>query len=137
MQEKPGILPIGLLMIEHRLIERMLRLMEKEQHRFLSDHACDIRLIKVAVDFFMNYTDKCHYAKEEEILFKQLALKNLLTQHRQILKELIQEHKSGRVLIERLKDAAENFQSSQNEATNTTKVILGEFIALYKHHIEK
>jgi len=76
--------PIGPLMIEHRLIERMIGLMSQELERIRNNIAVDPEFafvdpvfIDTAVDFLRIYADRCHHGKEEDILFAELAAKDL------------------------------------------------------------
>ena len=76
--------PIGPLMIEHRLIERMFTLMQREWQRITENmavdpefHFVDPVFIDTAVDFIRTYADRCHHGKEEEILFAALQKKEL------------------------------------------------------------
>ena len=48
-------LPIGPLMIEHRLIERMISLMAKERDRMEASKKADPSFIDTVVDFIRTY----------------------------------------------------------------------------------
>ena len=83
-------LPIGPLMIEHRLIERMIRLMGREVARIRENMAysrdfafVDAKVIDTAVDFMRTYADQVHHGKEEKILFAALEAKPLAAEHRE------------------------------------------------------
>ena len=67
--------PIGLLMKKHRLIERMITLLETELQQSKKSLKIDTEFIKVAIDFFKTYADRTHHGKEEDILFKSLSKK--------------------------------------------------------------
>ena len=69
--------PIGPLMVEHRLIERMLSLMSKELDRIKPDVKVNLDFIVSAIDFIQMYTEKTHFGKEEDILFKELDKRTL------------------------------------------------------------
>ena len=91
--------PIGPLMIEHRLIERLLNLMAREFKRIKDNMEVDPEFafvdpvfIDTAVDFIRTYADRCHHGKEEDLLFKALAAKALSPEHRQTMEELIRDH---------------------------------------------
>ncbi len=66
-------LPIAPLMIEHRLIERMIRLMDSEAGRIRQGGLPNTDFINAAIDFIKIYADKLHHGKEEDILFRDLA----------------------------------------------------------------
>ena len=69
--------PIGSLMIEHRVIERMLALLNQELSKILKEGKVDSPVIDVAIDFFTTYADRFHHGKEERILFRELKGKPL------------------------------------------------------------
>ncbi len=83
------------LMIEHRLIERMLALINKEAMRIRETKVINPVFIDNAVDFVRVYADKTHHGKEEDILFRDLAQKDMTSEEKKIMGELIQEHVSG------------------------------------------
>ncbi len=66
---------IGLMMIEHRLIEKIVPVLEKELERLNQGGVPDPLLIESAVDFFRTYADRTHHGKEEDILFRELKKK--------------------------------------------------------------
>ena len=68
--ESVNLLPIGPLMREHRLIERMVKLMEEEMRKISETKEINPDFIDVAINFVRTYADKCHHGKEEDILFE-------------------------------------------------------------------
>jgi hemerythrin-like domain-containing protein len=68
-------LPVDLLVQEHRIIERMVPPIKKELTRMKETKEVDPNLIDVTVDFIRTYADHCHHGKEEGILFRELAKK--------------------------------------------------------------
>ena len=88
--------PIAPLMIEHRLIERMIKAMSDELNRMETTGKADPGFIETAVDFIRTYADQCHHGKEEDILFRDLEKKPMAEDHKQIMNELLEEHRWGR-----------------------------------------
>ncbi len=136
--------PIGPLMIEHRLIERMIALMHQELTRIRENTAIDPEFafvdrvfIDIAVDFMRTYADRCHHGKEEDILFAELAKKDLSPEHRKIMEELTAEHVWGRETTGKLAKAKENYLRKEKEALNHILHHLGELTEFYPKHIEK
>jgi hemerythrin-like domain-containing protein len=60
---------IGLLMIEHRLIEQIIHALDTESQHISHDNIVHPLFIYNAVDFFRTYADQFHHGKEEDILF--------------------------------------------------------------------
>src|SRR5574340_681579 len=86
----------GLLMIEHRLIERMLAIIRNELAQAEKIKTIDPLFVDTTVDFIRIYADRTHHGKEEDILFRELKNKALAPEDRRIMNELIEEHKFGR-----------------------------------------
>jgi hemerythrin-like domain-containing protein len=136
--------PIGPLMIEHRLIERLLTLMEREFKRIKDNTEVDPEFafvdpgfIDTAVDFIRTYADRCHHGKEEDLLFKALAEKDLAPEHRQTMEELIQEHAYARELTAGLIKAKEAYLLEKPGALDDLMGNLGKLVEFYPPHIEK
>ena len=59
--------PIGPLMWEHRLIEKMLASMMRHIDQVEKTKKVNPLIIDIAVDFVRTYADRTHHGKEEEI----------------------------------------------------------------------
>jgi hemerythrin-like domain-containing protein len=129
--------PIGPLMREHRLIERMVGLINAEQRRLTDGVQMTPGFIELAVDFFRTYADRTHHGKEEDILFKQLAVKKMSPELKNVMDELVHEHITARKTVGRLVEAGKNYHSGDMKALETIKAVLKELTALYPAHIEK
>jgi hemerythrin-like domain-containing protein len=136
--------PIGPLMIEHRLIERLLALMQRELSRIKDNVAVDPEFafvdpvfIDTAVDFLKTYADRCHHGKEEGILFAALAPKPLSPEHRQTMEDLIREHAWAREATANLFEAKQNYLLEKAGALNEVLEHLGKLVEFYPGHIDK
>jgi hemerythrin-like domain-containing protein len=137
-------LPIGPLMIEHRLIEKMIRLMNREIVRIRENIAVnpqfafvDSRFIDAAVDFIRTYADQIHHGKEEDILFTALQEKPLSPEHRQIVQELQEDHKWGRQTTAHLMAAKDKFVQGRSESLTHVLEFMTALVEFYPRHIEK
>jgi hemerythrin-like domain-containing protein len=130
-------MPIGPLMIEHRLIERMVSLLNEELHAIEKNNEVHLELIDSAVDFFRTYADRCHHGKEEDILFRDLAKKKLSSEHKRIMDELIQEHVFGRETVGKLFSAKERYGKDNKDELKEIIGFLKELVEFYPAHIEK
>ncbi len=136
--------PIGPLMIEHRLIERMLNQMQREFQRIKDNIAVDAAFafvdpvfIDTAVDFIHTYADRCHHGKEEDLLFKALAAKDLSPEHRQTMADLIKEHAWARETTAGLVKAKAGYLLEQPGALNDLMKHMGKLVEFYPRHIDK
>jgi hemerythrin-like domain-containing protein len=145
-------LPIGPLMEEHRVIERMIPHLRTAVEKGRREGTIEPRLVDLIVDFVPVYADRCHHGKEEGILFAALAKKPLTPAHRKIMDELVEEHRQGREAVRKLREAAEEMRRADGgaltaatmTATATTATTLAalldgfEFLAeFYPAHIRK
>jgi hemerythrin-like domain-containing protein len=97
-------------MIEHRLILRMISLIDKEVKRIGKDNTVNQTLIETAMDFIRTYSDRTHHGKEEQILFPGLAKKKLSDVDNNLMAELIQDHAFGRATTAKLIKAADAYE---------------------------
>lgn len=129
--------PIGPLMREHRLIERMIALLNKEIEQINASGKVNAGFLMVAVDFIRTYADRTHHGKEEDILFRELAKKNISQEHKKIMDELIEEHTTARKIVTRLINARESYLTSDSKSFKDIVVCLEELVSFYPVHIEK
>jgi len=145
--------PIGPLMREHRLIERLVELLKGELARIrerlvelLKGELARIRdkgevdrlFIEKAVDFFRTYADRTHHGKEEDILFKALDEKQLSAEHSKIMDELVDEHVEARKTVSSLSELNGQCESGRSEAVLSEIIqCLEKLVKLYPEHIEK
>ena len=130
-------LPVGPLMIEHRLIEKMIAVIRKEVDRAESEGDIDPAFIDTAVDFIRTYADKCHHGKEEDILFRDLNKKDLPRELKTIVSELIEEHKMGRKVVSELVEAKLRYLRGDKKALPAILDSLRYMTVFYPKHIEK
>jgi hemerythrin-like domain-containing protein len=130
-------LPIGPMMIEHRLIERMIKVMRHELFQAEAQQKIDPRFIETATDFIRAYADQCHHGKEEDILFRELKKKKIAPEHHTIMEELVEEHKRGRQVTGRLVEANSRYMKGDEGALAEILEGIRTLIGFYPKHIEK
>ncbi|MBN2178712.1 MAG: hemerythrin domain-containing protein [Deltaproteobacteria bacterium] len=128
--------PIGPMMWEHRLIEKILRLFDGEIKKISEGKGVDSVFIDTAVDFIKVYADRTHHGKEEDILFRDLEKKKLAPEHARIMNELIEEHKYARKTVGKLVDAKERYLKGEDSSEEII-AYLRELAEFYPRHIEK
>ncbi len=128
--------PRGPLMIEHRLIEKMIEIIKREVSRIKETNKVDPIFIDNAVDFIRMYADKTHHGKEEDILFRDCEKKDMSPEDTLVMSELIEEHVYGRKIVGELVKAKNEYVLGKN----TLNIILEKLSALvefYPKHIAK
>jgi hemerythrin-like domain-containing protein len=130
-------MPIAPLMIEHRLIERLIARLGVEAERVRVGQPVDPNFVERAVDFIRSYADRCHHGKEEDILFRDLAAKSLSPEHARVMQELADEHVQARGLVRALIEAKDRFVRGEPGATRDVADLLERIAVFYPPHIEK
>lgn len=124
-------------MIEHRLIEKMLKIVEKEIARIRRTRRVDVAFIDTAVDFILTYADRTHHGKEEDILFRDLERKDLSPQHTKDMHELVAEHILARNTVKDLVEARNRFAAGDESSLETIMQKLTALTEFYPQHIRK
>lgn len=130
-------LPVGPLMIEHRLIERMIALIDKEAQRIEQGLPPDTEFIRGAVDFIKTYADRFHHGKEEGILFRDLSKKQLSQEHKRIMDELVKEHALARENTRKLVEARNKYLAGEKGSVKVMIENMRILAKFYPKHIEK
>lgn len=130
-------MPIAPLMIEHRLIERMIDVMKEQLLLIERERKVDPEFIETAVDFIRTYADRCHHGKEEDILFRDLGGKKLTDEHKRTMEELVEEHRWGRKTTARLVEANTRYVQGNREALSAIMDCVKSLVDFYPRHIEK
>jgi len=128
--------PIGPLMIEHRLIERMVNLLRNELHRARTSREPDIDLILQGIDFFRTYADRTHHGKEEDILFRDLAKKSMDDDLKRTMDRLTEDHRIARAHVKGLLESSLSYRSGNKEALEAILDHMDHLVDLYPRHIE-
>jgi hemerythrin-like domain-containing protein len=125
------------LMIEHRLIERMLSVIKDVVSKIESKHKVDPVFVDIAVDFIRVYADRTHHGKEEDILFRELQKKSMSDEDRRVMKELIEEHVFGRRATKAIVESNTRYRNGDETALADLAQKLQTLIEFYPKHIEK
>jgi hemerythrin-like domain-containing protein len=127
----------GALMIEHRLIERMIRQIRRVLKQVDETNDVDPLFIDKAVDFIRVYADRTHHGKEEDILFRDLKKKDLSNDDSRLMGELIDEHVFGRQTTKKLIEANNHYRNGDKSALPDITGCLNTLVEFYPKHIEK
>lgn len=127
----------GPLMIEHRLIERMILLIKDALLQIEVTYKADPVFVDLAVDFIRIYADRTHHGKEEDILFQELSKRPLSVEDQRVMKELIEEHIFGRQTTKALVDANTRYRNGDESALADIVNSLQTLVDFYPKHIEK
>ena len=93
------------LVEEHRLILRVLAILERQAALTADGIGPDYRFYLDAVDFIRNYADRFHHAKEEDVLFEALVANGMPRQNSPVA-AMLMEHDHGRAFVKGMETAA-------------------------------
>ncbi len=127
----------GPLMIEHRLIERMISVIKDALVQMESTHTVDPVFVDTAVDFIRMYADRTHHGKEEDILFRDLRKRPLSADDQRVMEELMDEHVFGRETTKALVEANTRYRNGEDSALADIASKLQTLVEFYPKHIQK
>jgi hemerythrin-like domain-containing protein len=127
----------GPLMIEHRLIERMISITKAALIQIESNQEVDPVFVDTAVDFVRTYADRTHHGKEEDILFRDLGKRDLSAEDQRVMQELMNEHIFGRQTTQALVEANTRYRNGDKTALTDITSKLRTITEFYPKHIEK
>lgn len=122
--------PIEILKEEHNLIINALNILESFTKLDLKKVL--VSDVKRLLEFFSQFADKCHHAKEEDLLFPLAEKKGIQKEGGPIGVMLI-EHDEGRKLRKSMTAQTNNLNKTFNRFRKSAE----DFIILLKGHIEK
>lgn len=125
-----------ILMKEHRLIERMIAVLETAAARLEAGQEVRVELFLEAVDFIKNFADGVHHMKEEGVLFKTMNQHGMPVEEGPIA-VMLSEHEQGRGFTRALNEAANHMV--EGDGSGIAEVISSArgYAALLRQHIGK
>ena len=123
---------IDRLVAEHEVIERGLTVLERVIARIEAGQPIPDGFPKWVSGFFRQFADKCHHAKEEDLLFPLLKERGIPVEGGPI-GVMLHEHEVGRDCVRRMRDADD---ADEFDGPNFARAA-AEFIPLLRQHIFK
>ena len=121
---------------EHKLILRMIALVEKNTELLEQGKFRNWQFYLDAVDFIRNYADRFHHAKEEDVLFTEL-IKNGMPEKQSPIEAMHMEHDQGRAFVRAMEEAAQKALDGEvGQALIVAENAKG-YATLLRGHIEK
>jgi len=129
-------MPIGPLMMEHRVIERMISLLTLEVDRIRLGEEPNTHFLFEAIDFLRTYADRTHHGKEEDILFRDMRRKKLSPEIQKKMEGLENDHRMSRENSRALLESLKRYNEDEDGEIRHIEERLGFLTALYPKHIE-
>jgi hemerythrin-like domain-containing protein len=121
---------------EHRGIERMLKVLEKEAARLEAGEPVQLRTFEDGVEFLRNFADRCHHTKEETRLFPALKAAGVAVEGGPI-GMMLAEHEQGRKHIRGMAEALEAYKNGDRSAGAALASSARAYVSLLRQHIWK
>lgn len=122
--------PIGELEHEHVIIKEGLNALELLNKTGVKK--IQLSDVKGLLDFFKEFADECHHAKEEKLLFP-IAEKRGIKKEKGPIAIMLAEHEAGRRLRKAMLETTVNWAKEAGKF----KEIANNFLILLRAHIEK
>ncbi|MBE6024801.1 MAG: hemerythrin domain-containing protein [Cellulosilyticum sp.] len=128
---------IEVMVKEHELISRMLKVMRKACYEILKgEEVCTADLYEMA-DFVKYYADKHHHDKEEKFLFKAMEEHLGALGQKLIRGGMLVEHDLGRLYMSDLREALQKFEAGEEESKLDIIANMISYTHLLERHIAK
>jgi hemerythrin-like domain-containing protein len=118
---------------EHRMIERVLGVVEKLTREPVVSH---LESWKKALDFIRHFADQCHHLKEEKILFPLMEEHGIPNEGGPIGMMLI-EHEEGRSYVRSMFAAVARVEANDEGAQQSLVASATAYVRLLREHIAK
>jgi len=128
--------PTEILSNEHRVIEQVLACLGRLIDESNAAGKLDAALAGEVLDFVRNFADRCHHAKEEDLLFPAMEARGLSPDAGPTA-VMRHEHDEGRGHVRAMAEARESAAAGDAAALRRFAVHGRAFIELLRAHIEK
>ncbi len=125
-----------ILMEEHRIILKVLDCLEKMAQEAEKTGKLNAQAAQKVIDFFRNFADGCHHAKEENRLFGVLEEHGVPREGGPI-GVMLYEHDEGRRLIRGMVDTLEQASEGDAQAVQAFNRYARDYIFMLRNHINK
>lgn len=121
---------------EHEIVKHALRIMGKICDRVESGEPPNGEHLAQLLEFLTEFVDKCHHAKEEELLFPAME-RAAAAQAKPMIAQMLAEHQTGRAHIRSMKEAFAHYQAGRADALHEFIQPSRDYINLLNSHILK
>jgi len=129
-------IPTEILKHEHQVILLVIGAAEKEAAHIRETGALHAENVEKMVDFFRNFADHCHHAKEENHLFVKMVDRGMPLESGPIA-VMLHEHHQGRQHIKGLAEALPAAKLGDAAAIAAVRDNLIGYATLLRQHIDK
>jgi len=128
--------PTDILTEEHNVIKRLIAVLHRAADRLEGGEAVPAEVFRQAVDFIRTFGDKCHHAKEQDILFPALVERGM-PQEEGPIAVMLYEHDQGRAYTSAMAEATEAYAQGDEKAKEKIITNARGYGDLLLQHIDK
>lgn len=128
--------PTEQLKKEHEAIKLMMAVLEKICAKLELKEAVSLEHLSGIVEFIRVFADKCHHAKEEDLLFVAMEEAGVPREGGPI-GVMLMEHDIGRGYVRELAEAIERYKTGDSGASSKIVESARNYINLLTSHIDK
>ncbi len=128
---------IEVMMAEHRLIERMLKVMRKACYGIMQGEAINYDDFNDMIKFVREYADTHHHGKEEKFLFNEMITHLGELGTKLVKNGMLVEHDLGRLHMQELTAALEKVKAGDDESKLDVIANAIGYASLLTRHIGK
>ncbi len=128
--------PTELLKEDHRVIERMLKVLDKAADKLEKGQEIDPSVFDRSLEFIRQFADHVHHGKEEDILFNAIEAAGIPKQGGPV-GVMLEEHDEGRKGVQKLSQGLEKYKAGDKSAA--PQVVRGarDYAYVLRNHIPK
>ncbi|HEY1472480.1 MAG TPA: hemerythrin domain-containing protein [Pseudolabrys sp.] len=125
---------IQILLEEHRNIDKLLLVLERELQVFDRSEEPDYEILQAVIEYFQDYPENCHHPKED-VVFEKLKLRDPAAAER--VGDAEAEHKVETMRLRRLVAAVEEILAGREFLRQTFHDVVQDFIDHQRKHMDK
>jgi len=128
---------ISLMIEEHKLIKRMLKVIRKASFILMKEDRYEDEDFRKIIDFVRNFADAHHHGKEEDFLFNRMISEIGGVAEKLVRNGMLVEHDLGRLHMMQLEEALNKVKKGDEEAKLDIIANAVSYSDLLTRHIDK
>lgn len=125
---------IQILLEEHRNIDKLLLVLERELEVFDRSEEPDYEVLRAVIQYFQDYPENCHHPKED-MVFEKLKIRDPAAAAR--VGDAEDDHKIETMRLHRLVEAVEDILAGREFLRKTFHDVVRDFIEHQRQHMDK
>lgn len=118
---------------EHRNIEQLLLVLERELNVFSRGDRPDYEIINAVISYFLDYPDCCHHPKEDMIFEKLKARDSVAAES---VGDLEAEHRNEGKRLRRVSDMIRGILTNEEAPAQTFDNVMRDFVEQERRHMK-